>query len=85
MFSTPLTVLVAALSLAAQLIVFLRWMHRRMGDDEIQRAFIRDLAMRHLPSIYHALHRIAEQQGIVLDETPIVNFVDLRSNHKGRF
>ena len=85
MFSTPLTVLVAALSLGAQLIVFLRWMHRRVRDDEIQRAFIRDLAMRHLPSIYHALHMIAEQQGIALDETPIVNFVDLRGGHKGRF
>ena len=83
MFSTALTVLVAVLSLGAQLIVFVRWMHRRIGDDEIQRAFIRDLAMRHLPSIYHALHMIAEQQGIALDETPMVNFVDLRG--KGRF
>jgi len=82
MFTTPLTVLVAALTFGAQLIVFLRWMHRRIGDDEIQRAFIRDLAMRHLPSIYHALHTIAERQGIQLDETPIVNFVDLRGGHR---
>jgi len=82
MFSTPLTILVAALSIGAQLVVFLRWIHRRMGDDEIQRAFIRDVAMRHLPAIYHALHMIAEQQGIALDETPIVNFVDLRGAHR---
>ena len=56
--------------------VFLRWMHRRIGDDEIQRAFIRDLAMRPLPVIYKALHTIAERQGIELDETPTVNYVD---------
>jgi len=68
----------AVLSLGAQFVVFLRWMHRRVRDDEIQRAFIRDLALRHLPAIYHALHVMAEQQGIALDETPIVNWVDLR-------
>jgi len=81
MLSMPLTILLAVLSLGAQLTVFLRWMHRRIGDDEIQRAFVRDLALRHLPSIYRALHMIAEQQGITLDETPIVNYVDLRNGH----
>ena len=79
MFSNPVTMLLAVVSLGAQFIVFLRWMHRRIGDDEIQRAFIRDLALRHLPAIYRALHMIAEQQGIALDETPIVNYVDLRN------
>jgi hypothetical protein len=78
MFSTPFTMVLAVLSLGAQFVVFLRWMHRRMRDDEIQRVFIRDLALRHLPAIYHALHVMAEQQGIALDETPIVNWVDLR-------
>ena len=82
MFSSPMTILLAVLSLGTQLVVFLRWMHRRMRDDEIQRVFIRDLALHHLPSIYRALHMIAEQQGITLDETPIVNYVDLR--HGGR-
>ena len=43
-----------------------------------RRAFVRDLAMRHLPAIYKALHSIARRQGIELDETPIVNYVDLR-------
>ena len=79
MFSTPWTMVVAVLSLGTQLVVFLRWMHRRVRDDEIQRAFIRDLALRHLPAIYKALHVIAERQGIDLDETPLVNYVDLRN------
>ena len=82
MFPNPFTTVVAVLSLGAQFIVFLRWMHRRIRDDEMQRAFIRDLALRHLPAIYKALHMIAEQQGIALDETPIVNYVDLRNGHR---
>ncbi|MGB7438890.1 MAG: hypothetical protein WBR26_03200 [Candidatus Acidiferrum sp.] len=82
MFTTPFTMILAVLSLGAQFVVFLRWMHRRIGDDEIQRAFVQDLALRHLPAIYRALHTIAEQQGITLDETPIVNYVDLRSGRR---
>jgi hypothetical protein len=79
---SPWTIFLAILSLGAQLIVFLRWMHRRMRDDEIQRAFIRDLALHHLPAIYKALHIIAERQGIKLDPAPLVNYVDLRNNHR---
>ena len=79
--TSSITLLLTLASLGAQFIVFLRWMHRRVRDDEIQRAFIRDLALRHLPSIYRALHMIAERQGIALDETPIVNYVDLRSGN----
>jgi hypothetical protein len=82
MLLTPLTIVLAVLSLGAQLVVFLRWMHRRIGDDEIQRAFIRDLALQHLPAIYRALHMMAEQQGITLDETPLVKYVDLRLGHR---
>jgi hypothetical protein len=84
MLPTPLTLLLAALSFGAQLVIFLRWMHRRIGDDEIQRVFIRDLALHHLPAIYRALHQIAERQGIALDDTPIVNYVDLRHHHSRR-
>jgi hypothetical protein len=82
--SSSITLVLTLASLGAQFIVFLRWMHRRVRDDEIQRAFIRDLALRHLPAIYRALHMIAERQGIALDETPIVNYVDLRNgpNHR---
>lgn len=64
------------------MVVFLRWIHRRMRDDEIQRVFIRDLALHHLPSIYCALHLIAERQGIKLQATPMVNYVDLRNGHR---
>ena len=74
--------LTAAVPVAVQFVVFLRWLHRRMRNDEITRAFVRDIATNHLPHIYNALQQIAAQQGIELDETPMVRFVDL--NHRRR-
>jgi len=79
MGSWPWTAFAVVFTLSAQFVVFLRWMHRRMRDDEIQRVFIRDLALKHLPNIYRALHRIGERQGIAMEEPPIVNYVDLRN------
>ncbi len=69
---------------AVQFVIFLRWLHRRMRNDEITRAFVRDIATHHLPHIYTALQKIAARQGIELDETPLVQFVDLNSRRKGR-
>ncbi len=66
-----------------QLVLFLRWLHRRMRNDEIARAFVRDIATNHLPHIYNALQKIAAQQGIELDETPLVRFVDLNGHRRG--
>jgi len=65
-----------------QFVVFLRWLHRRMRNDEITSAFVRDIATNHLPHIYNALQQIASRQGIELDETPLVQFVDL--SHRRR-
>src|SRR5215468_12503773 len=53
-----------------QLVVFLGWLHRRIRGDEINHAFVFDVATNHLPHIYDALCAIAEQQGIVLDAPP---------------
>jgi hypothetical protein len=72
--------LTAAVPVAVQFVLFLRWLHRRMRNDEITRAFVRDIATNHLPHIYNALQKIAAEQGITLDETPLVQFVDL--NHR---
>ncbi len=70
----------ALLSVAAtssiQLVVFLRWLHRRMRDDEVNRQFIRDVAHNHLPHIYEGLHKIAAKQGILLNLPPNVRFMD---------
>jgi hypothetical protein len=77
-------ILAAIVSGAVQFVVFLRWLHRRMRSDEIAHAFIHDIATNHLPHIYDALHKIAAEQGIELDETPLVHFVDLNGHRRTR-
>jgi hypothetical protein len=84
MFSMTWAILLGILSIGAQFVVFLKWIHRRMRDDEINRVFLRDLALQHLPCIYRALYRMAERQGITLDEMPMVNFVDLQNGGRRR-
>ena len=69
--------IVAALAIFAQFAMFLRWLHRRTRDDEIRRAFIRDMAINHLPHLYHALRQIAGHLGLELQEPPPVQFLDL--------
>ena len=69
---------------AVQFVLFLRWLHRRMRNDEITRTFVRDIATNHLPHIYNALQKIAAEQGIELDETPLVQFVDLSHRRNPR-
>jgi len=73
-------ILTAVVSASVQFVLFLRWLHRRMRSDEITRAFVRDIATNHLPHIYNALQKIAAQQGIELDDTPLVRFVDLNGH-----
>jgi hypothetical protein len=75
-------ILAALVPIVAQFVLFLRWLHRRMRDDEIARAFVRDVATNHLPHIYNALQKIAAAQGIVLDETPLVRFLDLNGHRR---
>jgi hypothetical protein len=72
------------LSSCLQLFFFLRWLHRRTRDDEIRRAFIRDMAINHLPHLYHALREIAGQLGIHLKEPPPVQFLELNGNDRKR-
>jgi hypothetical protein len=77
--------LVVGFTVIAQLAVLLRGLHRRMRDDEIQRAFVHDMATNHLPHMYHALRLIANHLDIELDDPPPLRFIELngtRSQHK---
>lgn len=74
--------LAAIVPIGVQFVLFLRWLHRRMRDDEIARAFVRDVATNHLPHIYAALQQIAARQGITLDETPLVRFVEINGRRR---
>jgi hypothetical protein len=80
---TELAAAAAVASVLVQLALFLRWLHRRMRDDEIVRAFVRDVAVNHLPHMYSALRQIAEHQGITLEEPPLVRYVEFNGG-KGR-
>jgi hypothetical protein len=71
-----IAILVTIASAGAQLVVFLRWLHRRMRDDAIHRQFVRDMATNHLPHIYEALHKIASQHGVLLTLPPNIRFID---------
>jgi hypothetical protein len=80
--SFVLDLLAAVVPALLQLFVLLGWLHRRMRDDEITRAFVRDVALNHLPHIYAALRQIAAHQGIELEEPPLLQFLDLNGRAK---
>ena len=67
-----------------QLLFFIRWLHRRTRDDEIRRAFIRDMALNHLPHLYHGLRQIGTHLGIELKEPPPVQFLELNGSERKR-
>lgn len=67
-----------------QLVILVRWLHRRMRDDEIRRAFVRDMAVNHLPHLYHALRQIATRLDIVLTEPPPVQFLEFNGRGQDR-
>ena len=76
--------LVLGLTSLIQFFIFLRWLHRRTRDDEIRRAFVRDMAINHLPHLYHALRQIAGHLGIQLEEPPPVQFLELNGQDRKR-
>lgn len=69
--------IVGLVPIAVQFLLFLRWLHRQLADEEINRAFIRDIALNHLPHLYSALRQIAEHDGITLEDPPPIRFVDV--------
>jgi hypothetical protein len=68
--------------IAVQFVLFLRWLHRRMRNDEIVHACVRDIALTHLPHSYATLQALASEKGTTLAETPVIHFVDFRARHR---
>ncbi|MFZ0821748.1 MAG: hypothetical protein WAM91_16915 [Candidatus Acidiferrales bacterium] len=66
-----------------QFAFFAQWLHRRIRDDEIQRAFVRDMATNHLPHIYGALHSLARAMNVDLPEPPPLHFIIINGNNYG--
>ncbi len=59
MHTFPPSFLGVLVPVLVQFVLFLRWLHRRMRNDEIVRAFVRDIATNHLP---HILQRAAKNR-----------------------
>jgi len=70
---TTVTVLSAT---AVQLVLFLRWIYRRIRDDEVMRVFVADMATNHLPHIYDLLLRLCDQQNIERPPSPSIRWID---------
>jgi hypothetical protein len=51
---TLIGLLTTLLPVIVQFALFLRWLHRRMREDEIVHACVRDIALNHLPHIYNS-------------------------------
>src|SRR5579863_5671916 len=67
-----------------QLALFLRWLYRRIRNDELNRAFVHDMATNHLPHIYELLLKLCEKQGIEAHSTPPIRWVDLGNTRQDR-
>jgi hypothetical protein len=66
-----------ALSSLVQLMIFIRWIYRRIRNDEMMRAFVEDMAKIHLPHTYALLENICDAQGIDPPSRPQINWIDL--------
>lgn len=71
-----------ALGALVQFVLFLRWLYRRVRNDELMRVFVEDIAKNHLPHIYGLLEKICERQGIDRSPLPPIRWVDL-NNRQG--
>jgi hypothetical protein len=76
--------LMVGLTSAVQFVLFLRWIYRRIRNDEITRAFVRDMATNHLPHIYERLEQLCERQGIAPSPMPPpIRYLDLNGKSGG--
>ena len=53
-----------------------------MRDDEMRRAFVRDMAINHLPHLYHTLGQIAVRLGLEIKEPPQVQFLEFNGHDR---
>ncbi len=71
-----------ALSSLVQFVLFLRWLYRQIRNDEIMRAFVRDMATNHLPHIYELLEKLCDERGITRTPLPPIRWIDLNGKQR---
>jgi hypothetical protein len=69
-----------AVTSVVQFVVFLRWIYRRIRNDELMRAFVEDMATSHLPHMYNLLGKLCDKQGIERDPAPTIRWIDLNDH-----
>jgi hypothetical protein len=74
--------LTTAFASLVQLVLFLRWMYRRIRNHEIMRAFVQDMATNHLPHIYERLERLCQRHGIERCPLPPIRWIDLNGRRR---
>lgn len=65
-----------------QLALFVRWLYRRVRSDEVNRAFVHDMATNHLPHIYDLLVKLCEKQGIETTSQPPIRWIELNGGDR---
>jgi hypothetical protein len=72
----------AAFAALVQFVLFLRWLYRRIRNDELTREFVEDMATNHLPHIYDLLLKLCARQGIENEAPPPIRWIDLDRNRR---
>jgi len=67
-----------ALTSLVQLVLFIRWIYRRIRNDELIRVFVEDMAINHLPHMYDLLGKLCDKQGIERDPAPPIRWIDFK-------
>jgi hypothetical protein len=70
-----------ALTSLVQFVLFLRWLYRRIRNDEMTRTFVEDMATSHLPHIYRLLEKLCDEKGIETPPEPPIRWVNLNGPH----
>jgi hypothetical protein len=73
--------LTVALTSLVQFVLFLRWLYRRIRNDEMTRTFVEDMAINHLPHIYRLLEKLCDEKGIEAPPEPPIRWVNLNGPH----
>lgn len=66
-----------ALTSLVQFFLFLRWLYRRIRNDEMTRTFVEDMATSHLPHVYRLLEKLCDEKGIETPASPQIRWIDL--------
>ena len=67
-------------SAIGNIFAFSNWAYKRLRNRQISEAFVKEMAIKHLPFIYGALKALCEKSGVTIEEHPNISFVDLNGH-----